>query len=105
VHRTAQQIPPGLLRAGDDVGDAQLRSILPPVIVSIFRVISSAVQGLLHDFKDLLSDVFVLGVGDRHVVSPSLSEPATIAVSMAIDRPQAIDDAPVGPERSGGWRR
>jgi hypothetical protein len=64
-----------------------------------------AVQGLLHDFKDLLGDVFVLGVGDRHVISPSLSEPATIAVSMAIDRPQAIDDAPVGPERSGGWRR
>jgi hypothetical protein len=32
-------------------------------------------------------------------------DPATIAVSMAIDRPQAIGDAPAGPERSGGWRR
>jgi hypothetical protein len=30
---------------------------------------------------------------------------ATIAVSMAIDRPRAIGDAPAGPERSGGWRR
>src|SRR5215510_8684257 len=35
-----------------------------------------------------------------------LVEPATIAASMAICRPKAIDDAPVfGPERSGGWRR
>jgi hypothetical protein len=33
-------------------------------------------------------------------------EPATIAASMAICRPEAIDDAPLrGPERSGGWRR
>jgi hypothetical protein len=36
---------------------------------------------------------------------PGCLEPATIAVSMAIDRPQAIDDAPAGPELSGGWRR
>jgi hypothetical protein len=35
-----------------------------------------------------------------------LFEPATIAASMAICRPKAIDDAPVfGPKRSGGWRR
>src|SRR5262245_42462891 len=35
-----------------------------------------------------------------------LVEPATIAASMAICRPKAIDDAPVfGPKRSGGWRR
>jgi len=35
-----------------------------------------------------------------------LCEPATIAASMAICRPEAIDDAPArGPERSGGWRR
>jgi hypothetical protein len=33
-------------------------------------------------------------------------EPATIAASMAIGKPKAIDDAPArGPERSGGWRR
>jgi hypothetical protein len=33
-------------------------------------------------------------------------EPATTAASMAICRPEAIDDAPgCGPERSGGWRR
>jgi hypothetical protein len=33
-------------------------------------------------------------------------EPATIAASMAICRPEAIDDAPIfGPKRSGGWRR
>src|SRR6202011_3068779 len=33
-------------------------------------------------------------------------EPATTAASMAIGRPEAIDDAPArGPERSGGWRR
>jgi hypothetical protein len=34
--------------------------------------------------------------------SPWLSEPATIAVSMAIKRPQAIDDAPV---RAGAQRK
>jgi hypothetical protein len=33
-------------------------------------------------------------------------EPATTAASMAICRPEAIDDAPAcWPERSGGWRR
>src|SRR6202790_3651747 len=33
-------------------------------------------------------------------------EPATTAASMAIGRPEALDDAPArGPERSGGWRR
>jgi len=33
-------------------------------------------------------------------------EPATIAASMAIYRPEAIDDAPAcGPEHSGGRRR
>jgi hypothetical protein len=35
------------------------------------------------------------GTDGSHVASPWLSEPATIAVSMAIKRPQAIDDAPV----------
>jgi hypothetical protein len=36
----------------------------------------------------------------------SCYEPATIAASMAVCRPKAIDDAPIfGPERSGGWRR
>jgi hypothetical protein len=35
-----------------------------------------------------------------------LFEPATIAASMAICGPKAIDAAPIfGPERSGGWRR
>jgi DNA-binding response OmpR family regulator len=29
-------------------------------------------------------------------------EPATTAASMAIGKPEAIDDAPPGPERSGG---
>jgi hypothetical protein len=33
-------------------------------------------------------------------------EPATTAASMAICRPEAIDDAPAcGPEHRGGWRR
>jgi hypothetical protein len=36
---------------------------------------------------------------------PGCLQPATIAISMAIDRPQAIGDAPAGPERSGGWQR
>src|SRR5712692_2501232 len=45
------------------------------------------------------------GTDGCHVVSPWLFEPATIAASMAIVRPQAIDDAPAGPKRSGGWRR
>ena len=39
------------------------------------------------------------------MISPWLFEPATIAASMAIYRPEAIGDAPLGPERSGGWRR
>src|ERR1700678_3515321 len=33
-----------------------------------------------------------------------VSEPATIAASMAIDEPDAIDAAPEGPQQSGGWR-
>jgi hypothetical protein len=33
-------------------------------------------------------------------------EPATAGASMAIGKPEAIDDAPArGPEDSGGWRR
>src|SRR5713226_7787228 len=36
------------------------------------------------------------GTDGCHVVSPWLFEPATIAASMAIVRPQAIDDAPAG---------
>jgi hypothetical protein len=36
----------------------------------------------------------------------SCFEPATTAASMAIDQPEAIDDAPAcGPEHRGGWRR
>src|SRR5215467_7759782 len=42
------------------------------------------------------------GTDGCHVVSPWLFEPATIAASMAIDRPQAIDAAPVG---AGAQRR
>src|SRR5262249_43007605 len=46
------------------------------------------------------------GADSCHVISPWLLEPATIAASMAIDRPQAIDDAPAcRTEHSGGWRR
>src|SRR5258707_237761 len=45
------------------------------------------------------------GTDGCHVVSPWLFEPATIAASMAIGRPRAIDDAPAGPEHCGGWRR
>ncbi|HKD31327.1 MAG TPA: hypothetical protein VKC66_36160, partial [Xanthobacteraceae bacterium] len=42
------------------------------------------------------------GTDGCHVVSPWLFEPATIAASIAIDRPQAIDAAPVG---AGAQRR
>src|SRR6266481_9520943 len=42
------------------------------------------------------------GTDGCHFVSPWLFEPATIAASMAIDRPQAIDDAPLG---AGAQRR
>src|SRR5579885_1541596 len=42
------------------------------------------------------------GTDGCHVVSPWLFEPATIAASMAIDRPQAIDAAPLG---AGAQRR
>ena len=46
------------------------------------------------------------GADVRHVNLLLLVEPATIAASMAICRPKAIDDAPIfGPKRSGGWRR
>src|SRR5947209_17734652 len=41
------------------------------------------------------------GTDGSHVVAPWLSEPATTAVSMAIDRPQAIDGAPA---RAGAQR-
>src|SRR5262249_24331050 len=42
------------------------------------------------------------GADGCHIVSPWLFESATIAASMAIDRPQAIDDAPL---RAGAQRR
>src|SRR6266481_6277436 len=42
------------------------------------------------------------GTDGCHFVSPWLFEPATIAASMAIDRLQAIDDAPLG---AGAQRR
>src|SRR5713101_6564478 len=42
------------------------------------------------------------GTDGCHVASPWLFEPATIAASMAIDRPRAIDDAPLG---AGAQRR
>src|SRR5215468_6083124 len=45
---------------------------------------------------------FLEGTDGCHVVSPWLFEPATIAASMAIDRPQAIDAAPLG---AGAKRR
>jgi hypothetical protein len=35
----------------------------------------------------------------------AVCEPATTAASMAVGRPEAIDDAPAGPERSGGRQR
>src|SRR5260221_361596 len=42
------------------------------------------------------------GTDGCHVVSPWLFEPATTAASLAIGRPQAIDDAPLG---AGAQRR
>src|SRR5277367_6620276 len=46
------------------------------------------------------------GTDVGHVASPAVFEPATAAASMAIDRPNTIDDAPAcGPQRSGGRRR
>src|SRR5258708_31411878 len=66
--------------------------------------------GLDAQGDDLALELAVAGLLDGpdvcHFGSPWLFEPATIAASMAIDRPQAIDDAPArGPEHSGGWRR
>src|SRR5260370_12182228 len=66
--------------------------------------------GLDAQGDDLALELAVAGLLEGtdvcHDVLPCLFEPATIAASMAIDRPQAIDDAPArAPEHSGGWRR
>jgi hypothetical protein len=59
-----------------------------------------------YDFALKLVARLLEGTDACHVTSPLLFEPATIAASMAICRPKAINNAPVfGPERSGGWRR
>src|SRR5258708_5014349 len=59
-------------------------------------------SGLNAEGDDLALELVVArlleGTDGCHVVSPWLFEPATIAASMAIDRPQAIDDAPLGAE-------
>src|SRR5260370_24542015 len=44
---------------------------------------------------ELVAAGFLEGTDGCHFVSPWLFEPATIAASMAIGRPQAIDDAPL----------
>src|SRR4030095_5419524 len=59
-----------------------------------------------HDVALVLVAGLLEGTDVSHVTSPLLFEPATIAASMAICRPEAIDDAPArGPECSGGRRR
>src|SRR5262249_5959373 len=59
-----------------------------------------------YDFALKLVARLLEGADACHITSPLLFEPATIAASMAILRPKAIDDAPVcGSEPSGGWRR
>src|SRR6266851_3031745 len=45
---------------------------------------------------ELVAAGLLEGTDGCHLVSPWLFEPATIAASMAIDRPQAIDAAPLG---------
>src|SRR5215813_9820421 len=56
-----------------------------------------------YDFALKLVARLLEGADACHITSPLLFEPATIAASMAILRPKAIDDAPVcGPEPSGG---
>src|SRR5258707_30565 len=62
--------------------------------------------GLDAQCDDLALELAVAGLLEGtdvcHFVSPWLFEPATIAASMAIDRPQAIDDAPA---RGAGAQR
>src|SRR5262245_55810388 len=55
-----------------------------------------------YDFALKLVAGLLEGADACHITSPLLFEPATIAASMAILRPKAIDDAPV---RAGAQRR
>jgi hypothetical protein len=54
-----------------------------------------ALQAEGDDFALELVPGFLEGADVCHVTSPWLCEPATIAASMAICRPKAIDDAPI----------
>ena len=72
--------------------------------VEILKGLGLDAQG--HDVALVLVAGLLEGTDVSHVTSPLLFEPATIAASMAICRPEAIGDAPArGPEQSGGWRR
>src|SRR5258707_11125467 len=100
----------GALRPGGaDLGTADKDPVAWRVVAGPVGLRNDAdALGLDAEGDDLALELvagLLEGTDGCHVVSPWLFEPATIAASMAIDRPQAIADAPLGPERSGGWRR
>src|SRR5262249_3545172 len=84
-----------------DVDAVARRVFVGPAHGNDADVLGTEAEG--KDITQVLAAADVLeGTDGSHVVSPWLSEPATTAVSMAIKRPQAIDDAPV---RAGAQRR
>src|SRR5262249_35647968 len=101
----------GALRpGGPDLGAANIDPVARGVVAGPVGLGDNAdALGLDAQGDDLALELgagLLEGADACHVTSPLLFEPATIAASMAICRPKAIDDAPVfGPKRTGGWRR
>src|SRR5262249_10846759 len=95
---------------GPDLGAADIDAIARGILAHSVGLRNDAYAPALQAQRDDLALEIVAGLLEGadicHVTSPWLSEPATIAASMAICRPKVIAAAPVfGPERSGGWQR
>src|SRR5713101_5204645 len=92
----------GALRPGGaDLGAADKDPVAWRVVAAPVGLRNDAdASGLDAEGDDLALELVAAGLLEGtdgcHLVSPWLFEPATIAVSMAIDRPQAIDAAPLG---------
>src|SRR5260370_41405087 len=108
------EVGPALVRllrpGGPDLGATDEDPVAGSVVVSPIGLGNDAdtlgLDAEGHDLALVLVAGLLEGTDVSHVTSPLLFEPATIAASMAICRPEVIDDAPArGPERSGGWRR
>ena len=101
----------GALRpGGPDLGAADIDPMAGSVVVGAVGLGDDAdVLGLDAQGDDLALEL-AAGLLKEPMLAMSLLlgcfVPATTAASMAICRPEAIDDAPArGPEQSGGWRR